>query len=277
MKARKRHVTLRTRLGFTLIELLVVIAIIAILAAILFPVFAKARAKGYQMTCLSNMKQIGYALIMYKTDANGTWTPAFRLEARPANWVGPWNTEKPWFGYDNANAGGRGDIDQPATNKIHPGMIDPYLKSYDVLKCPVKPVEAQSIVAGNGWYPQNSGWRNPPNAEYGPLTKRTLDSAGNGRNFAAARDGDITHPAYTVVAWEHWAPVPICNFLESPRADPDWYESPPNDQGLRDHFKWVHFDGANMLWTDGHANRLIYDRLRRPMYVCNKNIYPEYR
>ncbi len=276
MKARKPHLNQRARLGFTLIELLVVIAIIAILAAILFPVFAKARAKGYQMTCLSNMKQIGYALIMYKTDANGTWTPAFRLEGRPANWVGPWNTEKPWFGYDNANTGGQGDIDQPAKNKIHPGMIDPYLKDQRVLKCPVKPVEAQSIVAGNGWYPQNSGWRNPPNAEYGPMTKKYLGPS-SVWNFAGARDEDITHPAYTIIAWEHWAYVPICNFLERPDVDPDWYESPPNDPYLRDHFKWIHYDGANVLWTDSHANRLIYDRLRRPMFVCNKKIYPEYR
>ncbi|HLH79957.1 MAG TPA: prepilin-type N-terminal cleavage/methylation domain-containing protein [Chthonomonas sp.] len=51
----------KRRTGFTLIELLVVIAIIAVLAAILFPVFAKAREKARQITCLSNMKELGLA------------------------------------------------------------------------------------------------------------------------------------------------------------------------------------------------------------------------
>ena len=62
------------RKGFTLIELLVVIAIIAILAAILFPVFAKARAKARATTCLSNLKQLGLAVIMYSDDHEG-WLP----------------------------------------------------------------------------------------------------------------------------------------------------------------------------------------------------------
>lgn len=59
------------RNAFTLIELLVVIAIIAILAAILMPVFAKARAKARQTTCLSNMRQLSMAISMYCTDHNG--------------------------------------------------------------------------------------------------------------------------------------------------------------------------------------------------------------
>ena len=61
--------------GFTLIELLVVIAIIAILASILFPVFAQAREKARQTSCLSNLKQMGMAVLMYGQDADETYPP----------------------------------------------------------------------------------------------------------------------------------------------------------------------------------------------------------
>src|SRR5262249_480354 len=73
------------RHGFTLIELLVVIAIIAILAAILFPVFARAREKARQITCVSNLKEIGAGMMLYAGDydeqlcnSNTGGTPSLR-------------------------------------------------------------------------------------------------------------------------------------------------------------------------------------------------------
>jgi prepilin-type N-terminal cleavage/methylation domain-containing protein len=65
----------RRRTGFTLIELLVVIAIIGILAAMVFPVFARARESARKAVCLSNVKNIALALQMYLTDNNDTFPP----------------------------------------------------------------------------------------------------------------------------------------------------------------------------------------------------------
>jgi prepilin-type N-terminal cleavage/methylation domain-containing protein/prepilin-type processing-associated H-X9-DG protein len=72
---------MRNRKGFTLIELLVVIAIIAILAAILFPVFAKARERARTSACLNNLKQMGIAHNMYLDDYDGTFAPNVGLVA----------------------------------------------------------------------------------------------------------------------------------------------------------------------------------------------------
>jgi prepilin-type N-terminal cleavage/methylation domain-containing protein len=73
------------RPGFTLIELLVVIAIIAILAAILFPVFAQAREKARQTSCLSNLKQLGTSMLMYASDHDGLFPPAVGRQPTEVN------------------------------------------------------------------------------------------------------------------------------------------------------------------------------------------------
>jgi len=97
------------KLGFTLIELLVVIAIIAILAAILFPVFAQAREKARAITCVSNEKQMGLAILQYVQDYDEKFCAANYLigptETRWYNMVGPYVKNGNTLGTGSVNAG----------------------------------------------------------------------------------------------------------------------------------------------------------------------------
>jgi prepilin-type N-terminal cleavage/methylation domain-containing protein/prepilin-type processing-associated H-X9-DG protein len=108
----------RTRKGFTLIELLVVIAIIAILAAILFPVFAKAREKAREAACLSNMKQLGLALLMYAQDYDE------------------------WFPVPDSSYAGAGHLSWAL-------KLQPYVKNIRIFACPSWPWQGTSPADGD--------------------------------------------------------------------------------------------------------------------------------
>jgi len=113
-------------MGFTLIELLVVIAIIAILAAILFPVFAQARAKARQASCLSNHKQLGTASLMYVQDYDEQFNPDWYFCSTGTDC-------NPLLSEPGANANITGLSRLMA---FWPSLLQPYIKNWDVIKCP---------------------------------------------------------------------------------------------------------------------------------------------
>jgi prepilin-type N-terminal cleavage/methylation domain-containing protein/prepilin-type processing-associated H-X9-DG protein len=123
--------------GFTLIELLVVIAIIAILAAILFPVFAQAREKARQTSCLSNLKQIALALKMYSQDYDERLFASGNL---PADGDSSWDNRRP----DGTNI----------VRMMGGGLswfCQPYIKNEQIFRCP-------SDTGQNLWGRNSTGW-----------------------------------------------------------------------------------------------------------------------
>jgi prepilin-type N-terminal cleavage/methylation domain-containing protein/prepilin-type processing-associated H-X9-DG protein len=205
--------TLRRDRGFTLIELLVVIAIIAILAAILFPVFAQARAKARQSACLSNMKQLGTGLIMYAQD----WD-----ETMPINdYIG--NGLAPLPGWRDPRAG-----DSWASG------IYPYVKNLQIYVCP----EAVHYPAD-----KSVPWRSPDNPEDGTVSY-LMNYVTRGRPIAA-----VPAPADLIFLHEgdrrwrvaHCRPRPTTpTATKYTEINYDFYDS-------------RHNSGATLLFMDGHA------------------------
>jgi len=121
----KGETQMKRRSGFTLIELLVVIAIIAILAAILFPVFAQARESARMSSCLSNIKQIGLAWNMYAQDYDETY-PLSRSLGYPSS-------------DDCAYADPNGSSGLPLPRINWRAEVQPYIKNKQIYACPSNP------------------------------------------------------------------------------------------------------------------------------------------
>jgi prepilin-type processing-associated H-X9-DG protein/prepilin-type N-terminal cleavage/methylation domain-containing protein len=244
---------LTTQQGFTLIELSSVILIIMLLAAILFPVFAQARAKAQQANCLSNIKQLGLAHMMYWEDYDGMTV---------TSWSFGFPGEFSWY-------------------------VQPYLKNYAVLHCPSFPTSAEAYgrYCNPNYLPGNVD--NPTGEEmmwgYGYNTgHQWINDTGLTRNAPYHLSGTYTVDFSGRSVTVRYRTVPLLGIPVSAIAAPAnvvmlgdssdtvvaglgrWYlrRPTPNDDAcarLRK-FNWPrHGEGNNAVYADGHAAWYAYN------------------
>ena len=220
--------------GFTLIELLVVIAIIAILAAILFPVFAQAREKARQTSCLSNLKQLGPACQLYADDWDETYPKNIIVGTYAGeNYYDLWTFDQHWNASDAGISWG--------------GCIYPYVKNMKLYVCPSAPNNGAfpwSEVTGAGNYKGNSSYF----YSYYMQLRPEIATMKNPSAQAAFYDGGSTRG--------YWAVYPCWSTIEGTDISTITW----NNSGLKmpDAMPYIalHNGGANVSFADGHAKYL---------------------
>ncbi len=246
----------KTRKGFTLIELLVVITIIAVLAAILFPVFMMARAKARAMSCMSNLKQLGNIFNMYLGDYDNKFpTTSFPASGNPGSVIGcSTQAGTPYYN----------SWDEMWIVKFEPYVKYPLIRdgrSQGIFKCkelsktwqfgtPGQPDEAgygyNFLYLGLPFRSYNEKGAVDDPAAYSPYWK----PAGGGFQRSAAKMSSIANPADTVCLVENayiWAYPPW-------KADKTaWSKS---GTSYNSYIRPRHQGKTNVLWCDGHVSAL---------------------
>lgn len=241
---RSRANVTRNTSGFTLIELLVVIAIIAILAAILFPVFAQAREKARQTSCLSNTKQLATAIAMFAQDHEEklpkAWFNNQALDGEP--WGMPAET-----GWDTA--------------------IYPYIKSRDVFRCPSdnEKLVRNTWIEGVKNIPASYRYNisNQPEGPWTALSLAALDRPADAIQISESISGVDGSGYHQVATWEGDIHAKVCidftnnvAFDQHGRAKRGNYKSATAEtfasKGDRDRGM------SNYVFADGHAKALTW-------------------
>jgi prepilin-type N-terminal cleavage/methylation domain-containing protein/prepilin-type processing-associated H-X9-DG protein len=244
--------------GFTLIELLVVIAIIAILAAILFPVFAQARERARQTTCISNMKQIGLALMMYIQDYDEVILPWIISTGE----VPQPNSPDPYL--------------RRADYKLWTQLVQPYLKNTQVLYCPSFN-EATLVENGSdpscdgasfaGYFPARFYY-----SHYGLAFHKVFGGCrpDKPRNAFPGNDPssipfrslpEIVRPTETAILQDDLtAQLAKDNLILTAFGC---------EAGFQGEGSSRHIQGANYVFLDGHAKSLIGNVERAPIIPCD--------
>jgi prepilin-type N-terminal cleavage/methylation domain-containing protein/prepilin-type processing-associated H-X9-DG protein len=225
---------MQRRTGFTLIELLVVIAIIAILAAILFPVFAQARDKARQTGCLSNLKQVGTALMLYGQDYD---------ERMPATC----NYGRGWTWFSNALGGAcsQAGITKATPKTTYLGhqqsppryvqeFLQPYSKNEQVWFCPSVGKDRNWLLKDGPSYGFNGTTYIFNHQTFTPPKRTAIVVSG----LAVAA---IPRPAEAPVLWDM----------------PYWFI--PKDDCPHWDAKSAHARGINVTYADGHAKYASYN------------------
>ena len=229
--------------GFTLIELLVVIAIIAILAAILFPVFAQAREKARQTACMSNLKQIGTAAYMYVQDYDERYP--YSDVTLPNGSPGPLNPA--------ANTG----FGLRVNHYKWEAWLMPYIKNTQIFFCPSRTRD-------------EAAWATNGEIKNGYALNVAITGASNGASnrvsFLGGGIAGLQSPAETFLIQELWNQVTY-NYLLPNGSDAVLYPAALREDwtaylkpnGNVDKKSTPHSDGFNLAFCDGHAKWMKVD------------------